>query len=248
MSKTIPDSREELKQWCLRKLGAPVLSIDVAEEQVQDRIDEAIQYYQDFHHDGTERVYFKHEVTTQNISDRFIDIEDPGIMSVNKLFAFSSGNINMFDIRYQIRLNDFYNFNNVSMINYQVARQHLALLDFLFDQQPSVRFNRVQNRIFVDFDWNNDIALGDFMIFDCLRAIDPEEWNSMYNDKMLKAYTTALIKEQWGENLSKFSGVAATGGVTLRGDKIKTEAQKEIESLKREFEMKYQNPLSFEIG
>lgn len=246
----MPDitSREELKDYCLRRLGAPVIQIDVAEEQVEDRVDDALQYFTEFHYDGVERIYLKHQISQTNIDNKFIDIQDPLVISVNRLIAFSSANINMFDIRYQVRLNDFYNFNNVSMIHYQITRQHLALLDFLFNNEPTIRFNRKQNRIFVDLDWTADVVLGDFLLFDCWRALDPEQWNTVYNDRMLKNLSTAMIKLQWGNNLSKYNGIALPGGVTLDGQKIKDEAEEEIEEIKHLIETGYQLPPEFFMG
>jgi hypothetical protein len=241
-------SRQGLIDYCLRRLGAPAIQIDVAEEQIEDRIDDALQYFTEFHYDGVERVYFKHQVVQSNIDNKFIDIQDPLIISVNRMFAFSSANINMFDIRYQVRLNDFYNFNNVSMIHYQITRQHLALLDFLFNNEPTIRFNRKQNRIFVDLDWTQDITLNDFFLFDCWRALDPDQWTAVYDDRMLKRLATALIKEQWGNNLSKYNGIQLPGGVTLDGQRLKEEALQEIADTKHMIETTYQLPIDFQVG
>jgi hypothetical protein len=242
------NSRAGLIQYCLRKLGSPVIQIDVAPEQIEDRIDDALEYFIDFHHDGVDKFYLKHQVSGTDVSNQYFDIEDPLIISVTRMFAYSSANINMFDIRYQIRLNDFYNFNNVSMIHYQVTRQHLALLDFLFDNEPTIRFNRLENRIYVDFSWTEDVLEGDFIIFECYRAVDPEATTTMYNDRMLKLYATALIKEQWGNNLSKYNGIALPGGVTLDGKSIKLEAQEEAEAIRHQIETMYQLPINFEMG
>lgn len=242
------NSRAGLIQYCLRKLGSPVIQIDVAPEQIEDRIDDALEYFIDFHHDGVDKFYLKHQVTDTDVMNKYFDIEDPLIVSVTRMFAYSSANINMFDIRYQIRLNDFYNFNNVSMIHYQVTRQHLALLDFLFDNEPTIRFNRLENRIYVDFSWSEDVREGDFIIFECYRALDPEATTTMYNDRMLKLYATALIKEQWGNNLSKYNAIALPGGVTLDGNRILLQAREEAEAIRHQIETMYQLPIDFEMG
>lgn len=242
------NSREDLKNYCLRKLGAPVIQIDVAEEQIQDRINDAFEYWHDFHYDGVDRYYFKKQITQDDINQQYINIEDPLIISVTNMFSFSSANINMFDIRYQIRLNDFYDFNNVSMIHYQITRQHLALLDFLFNQEPTIRFNRNENRIYMDLSWTQDVTIGDYYIFECYRATDPETWTTIYNDRMLKFYATALIKEQWGSNLKKFGNVQLTGGVTLNGQQIYEEGREEADQLRKEMMAAYQLPIDFFMG
>jgi hypothetical protein len=242
------NSRQDLAQYCLRRLGEPVISIDVSPDQVEDRLDDALQYFMDFHYDGVERYYLKHLVTEQNRLDGFFEIADPLIIAVTRVFAFSSANINMFDVRYQVRLNDFYNFQNVSMIHYVVMRQHLALLDFLFNMVPQLRFNRKQNKIYLDVDWQSDVVPGKYLCFDCFRALDPEEFVKVYDDLWLKKYATALIKRQWGNNLSKFTGIQLPGNVILDGQRILSEAQQEIIDAEQECQSIYSMPIEMQLG
>jgi hypothetical protein len=251
-----PNTKAALKEHCLRSLGKPVIDINVDDDQVDDRIDDALQYFAQYHYDGIERVYLKHQITQAEI-DRaatntsttatdtvdssitatwldgrgFIPVPD-SVLSVVKIFDFTDKNtVNMFDVRYQLRLNDLYDFSSESIIHYEMTMQHLDLLDHILVGEKPIRFNQHQNRLYIDMDWSQDVNVGDFIIIECYRKLDPATYTDVFNDIYLKRYTTALIKRQWGANLSKFEGVQMLGGVTLNGAKLFEEAQADIEKL-----------------
>ena len=269
----IPTSKSTFKEYCLRSLGKPVIEINVDEDQVDDRIDEALQYFAQYHYDGVERVYLKHAITQAEIdragtnssetaTDKvdnsitaawtegkgFIPVPD-SVMSVIKIFDFTDKNTtNMFDIRYQLRLNDLYDFSSESIIHYQMTRQHLDYLDHILVGEKPIRFNQHQNRLYIDMDWTNDLAVGEFLIIEAYRKLNPDTYTDIYDDIYLKRYATALIKRQWGANLSKFEGVQMLGGVTLNGAKLFEEAQQDIEKLEEQIQLAYELPPNYMIG
>ena len=269
----IPTSKSTFKEYCLRSLGKPVIEINVDEDQIDDRIDEALQYFAQYHYDGVERVYLKHAITQAEIdragtnssetaTDKvdnsitaawtegkgFIPVPD-SVMSVIKIFDFTDKNTtNMFDIRYQLRLNDLYDFSSESIIHYQMTRQHLDYLDHILVGEKPIRFNQHQNRLYIDMDWTNDLAVGEFLIIEAYRKLNPDTYTDIYDDIYLKRYATALIKRQWGANLSKFEGVQMLGGVTLNGAKIFEEAQADIEKLEEQIQLAYELPPNYMIG
>ena len=226
-----------------------VIEINVDDDQVDDRIDEALQYFAQYHYDGVERMYLKHQITTADITrgqsdastlvaDKvdssitatwkegtgFIPVPD-SVLSVVKVFDFTDkANLNLFDVRYQLRLNDLYDFSSTSVLHYQMTMQHLDFLDHILVGEKPIRFNQHQNRLYLDLDWGNDVKADDYIIIECYRKLDPTTYTDVFNDIYLKRYTTALIKRQWGANLSKFEGVQMLGGVTLNGAKLFEEA------------------------
>jgi len=299
-------TRQEFINYCLRRLGHPVIQINVDDDQVSDRVDDALQFFEDYHFDGCEKIYMKHQFTQADIDRRFIFCPDPVIfvMSVQS-FDDSTSSINMFDLRYQLRLHDLYDFTSVSYVSYEITMQHLRTLELLFSGTPQFRFNRKQNKIFLDIDWERDAEVGKYVVIQCMRAMRPDtitltgtltgttSSNTMtgtstifdqeilendiitlsdnqqvqvrkinspteivlanaltanissvtmtktgisdvWNDKFLKRYGTALIKYQWGSNLSKFAGIQMPGGVTLDGPRIMQEALEEINKLEEE--------------
>ena len=268
-----PNSRAALKEHCLRQLGKPVIEINVDDDQVDDRIDDALQYFAQYHYDGIERVYLKHKITQAEI-DRaatngsttatdtvdnsitatwldgkgFIPVPD-SVLSVVKVFDFTDKNtVNMFDVRYQLRLNDLYDFSSESVIHYEMTMRHLDFLDHILVGEKPIRFNQHQNRLYIDMDWSQDVNVDDFIIIECYRKLDPNTYTDIYNDIYLKRYTTALIKRQWGANLSKFEGVQMLGGVTLNGAKLFEEAQADIEKLEEQIQLAYELPPNYMIG
>ena len=269
----IPSSRTTFKEYCLRSLGKPVIEINVDEDQVDDRIDEALQYFAQYHYDGIERVYLKHAITQAEIdraatnssetaTDKvdnsitaawtegkgFIPVPD-SVMSVVKIFDFTDKNTtNMFDVRYQLRLNDLYDFSSESIIHYEMTRQHLDYLDHILVGEKPIRFNQHQNRLYIDMDWSNDLKVGEFLIIEAYRKLNPDTYTDIYDDIYLKRYATALIKRQWGANLSKFEGVQMLGGVTLNGAKLFEEAQADIEKLEEQIQLAYELPPNYMIG
>ena len=311
-----PVTRTEFKDYCLRRLGFPVIQINVDDDQVDDRIDDALQFFHDYHFDGVEKIYMKHRITQDDIDRKFIYCPDP-VIFVTKIFPFDDSNssINMFDLRYQLRLHDLYDFTSVSYVSYEITMQHITTLNMLFSGYPQHRFNRHQNKIFLDIDWSRDATLGEYVVIECYRKLAPDTVmltgtvtatntsnvmtgtgttfdqqilegdiitvggqdvqvnriisptqaylttnlttsvtaatatktgvSDVWDDRFLKQYATALIKYQWGTNLSKFAGVQMPGGVTLDGPRIMQEAQVEIDKI--ETEMQAYNVLPPEI-
>lgn len=249
MSASSPASRQELIDWCFRRLGDPVIEINVDDQQAEDRIDEAFQFYRDYHFDAIEQVYLKQQITQQDITNQYIELNDliTGVARVLPFTARTRG-IDLFDIRYQILLNDIYSIQSTDIIYYNQVKTQLNLLNDLLVGQKPIRFNRHQNRLYIDMDWSTDVAVGEFIIIECFRVIDPNTYPDVYNDSFLKRYAYALIKMQWGNNLKKFEGVQLPGGVTLNGQKIFDEAFEEIQALKEEADSRYTLPTDFFVG
>ena len=269
----IPTSRTTFKEYCLRNLGKGVIDINVSDDQAEDRIDEALQYFAQYHYDGVERMYLKHKITQSEIDraatntsvtatdtadnsisaswlegNGFIPIPE-SVLSVVKVFDFTDKNtVNMFDVRYQLRLNDLYDFSSESIIHYEMTMQHLDFLDHILVGEKPIRFNQHMNRLYIDMDWGNDVTVDDHIIIECYRKVDPSTYTDVFNDIYLKRYTTALIKRQWGANLSKFEGVQMLGGVTLNGAKLFEEANADIEKLEEQIQLAYELPPNYMIG
>ena len=260
-----PATRETLKQYALRALGKPVIEINVDDDQLEDRLDEALQYFAQYHYDGIRRTYLKYQYTeadktrltgnsdesvTKNSvttswkeGNNFLVVPE-SVISVINIFPFSNkSNMNLFDVRYQMRLNDLYDFSSTSVINYDIVLRHLDFLDHILVGEKPLRFNQHDNRLYIDMDWTNDLAVGEFLVIEAYRKLDPEQFTDVYNDIYLKRYVTALFKKQWGANLSKFDGVAMIGGVTLNGRQIYSEALQDIEKLETEIRSTFElNP------
>jgi hypothetical protein len=244
----VPTSRSEFKSYCLRKLGAPVIEINVEDDQVEDRIDEALKYYWDYHFDGTERIYYKHQVTSNNISDGYIVLPE-NIIGAVRIFDVSGSMVtnNIFDIRYQIALNDMYTLTSVSMIPYYMAFQHIQLLEQLLVGQQPIRYNRHNDRLYVDMNWDK-VNVGGYIIVEAYQVLDPEVYTDAWSDRWLTRYATALIKKQWGTNLTKFTGMQLPGGVQFNGDKIYNDAVAEIEQMEKDMSTSYSLPAFDLIG
>jgi hypothetical protein len=262
-----PATRSALKEYALRALGKPVIEINADDDQLEDRIDEALQFYAQYHYDGIKRTYLKYQLTAEDKtrlsavnpnsetatvgSDSTIWYEDnnflvvpESVVSVINILPFSNkGNLNLFDVRYQLRLNDLYDFSSTSVINYDVVLRHLDFLDHVLVGEKPIRFNQHDNRLYIDMDWSNDLATDEWIVIECYRKLDPNTYTDVYNDIFLKRYVTALFKKQWGANLSKFNGVTMIGGVTLNGQQIYTEALSDIEKLEQEIRSTFElNP------
>lgn len=244
-----PSSRQQLKDWCLKQLGAPVIDINVDDDQVEDRIDEAFQYYQQFHFDGTERTYVKHQITAEDLTNQWIPISDQ-IIGVTRIFPLASSNatVNMFDLRYQLRLHELYDFTSTSYVNYVLTMQHIRTLDMLFSGEQPIRFNRHTNKLYLDWNWVQYGTLGEYLIIEGTVITDPEQYTDVYNDRMLKKLATAYIKKQWGNNLKKFAGMQLPGGIQLNGQQIYNEAVNEIQQLEQEIRATYEAPPNFIMG
>lgn len=248
-----PTSRQELIDFCLRRLGEPVLEVNVDVDQIEDKVDDAIQKYQEFHSDATIRTYLKYQVTEDDVSNGYVPISS-NVLFVSKVFPFSStygSSGNLFDIRYQMFLNnmgDFINFAGDLAYLYQME-QYLSMIDLQLHGHPTVKFSRRQNRLYIwgDFE-DKDLQAGDYLVAEVYQTIDPDTHTSIYNDMFIKDYTTALIKQQWGANLSKFEGMQLPGGVTLNGRQIFEDATADIERLEEKLRAEQELPVDFFMG
>jgi hypothetical protein len=271
-----PSSRQELIDYCLRKLGAPVLEINLADEQIDDLVDDALQYFQERHFDGVERMYLKYKITEEDLNrgranptngvgivtttgtstisgvgtatfnfyenSNFIQVPD-SVIGIEKIFKFDTSSISagMWSIKYQLFLNDLYYFNSVELLQYAMVKTYLEDIDFLLSTDKQIRFNKRQNRLYLDIDWEAK-AKDTFIIIDCYRILDPNDFTKVYNDSFIKKYLTALMKRQWGQNLIKFRGVKLPGGIELNGREIYEDAERELESIRQRMSMDYELP------
>lgn len=248
-----PTSRQTLKDFALRKLGSPVIDINVDDSQLEDRLDDALQYYGSFHTDGFERVFLTHAVTSTDISNEYIDISaiDDSVISITKVFPYAqsvSSSTQFFDVRYQLALNDFYGLRSAgSLQNYVISQQHISMMQQILDPEFSFRFTRSKMRLHLDTKWD-DINEGDFLMFEAYAVIDPETYTKIYNDRWIKQYTTASFKRQWGANLSKFTGIQLPGGVEFNGQEIFNQANEEMEKLEELLRETYEEPPQFMVG
>lgn len=247
-------NRTDFTNYCLRRLGSPVIDINVEDTQVQDRIDDAIQYWQDYHFDGLQKVYWIHYVNDNDIANRYLDATQAvdtsnntlEIAGITRIFPVqdSQATVNMFDLRYQLRLNELYDFTSASYINYTLTQQHLRSLELMFTGEVPIRFQRHMQRLYIDWAWGaSEAPVGTVVVAEAYALINPDVYTLVWNDRWLKEYATVLIKRTWGENLKKFQGIQLPGGVMLNGDKIYEEATTEIERLEKEMEMNYGAPL-----
>ena len=272
-----PSTRQGLIDYCLRRLGAPVLEINVDDDQIDDLVDDALQYFQERHFDGVERMYLKYQIsqadidrgrgrntdgvgivttsatstsiagygtTTSNFyeTSNFIQIPD-SVIGIERIFRFDTSAISggMFSIKYQLFLNDLYYFNSVDLLQYAMTKSYLEDIDHLLTTDKQVRYNKRQDRLYLDIDWKAQTA-GDYIVIDCYRILDPATFTGVYNDSFLKKYLTALIKRQWGQNLIKFNGVKLPGGIELNGRQIYDDAEKELADIQSRMAMDYELP------
>jgi hypothetical protein len=268
-----PSTRQGLIDYCLRKLGYPVLEINVDDDQIDDLVDDAIQYFNERHFDGMERVYLKHKLTpeeknivrtgvtttsaTTNVgitsisyeeSNNFIQLPDSviGVFNVFKSDAntISSG---LFNIKYQLFLNDLYYYGALDLLNYAMVKTHLEDISRIITPDVQLRFNKKQHRLYLDIDWAM-VNSNSYIIIDCFRFVDPSDFPKVYNDWWLKKYLTSLIKRQWGINMSKFQGVQLPGGITLNGRQLYDDAVLELEKLEEQLHNEYELPPMDMIG
>ena len=270
-----PSTRQELIDYCLRQLGAPVLEINVDDDQIDDLVDDALQYFTERHFDGVEKMYLKYKITqgdidrgratgtsgvgivtttgTSNIvgtattfsfyeTSNYIQVPD-SVIGVEKIFKFDTSSISggMFSIKYQLFLNDLYYFNSVELLQYSMTKAYLETIDFLLTTDKQIRFNKRQDRLYLDIDWGSQ-DVDTFIVLECYRALDPTSFTQVFNDSFVKKYLTALIKRQWGQNLSKFKGVKLPGGIELNGGEIFQQAEQELSDIKSRMSMEYELP------
>ena len=262
----IPTTREELKQYALRKLGAPVIQINVDDEQLEDSLDDAIQMFNEYHFDGVERALFKHEITAEDIENGYIDTNDinlvgpndydqvadgKSIVSVTKVFQFDQGGAgsNMFSVRYQMALNDTYGLRyGGDMTNYYITQTYIKLLADFLDPEKQVRFSRVTNKLYIDMNWKDLVSVGDFLVIDCYVALNPNDYPEIYNDILLKRYVTASFKKQWASNLNKYQNISLPGGVQFNADTLMSSAMEEMNQIEETMQDKYELPPDFFTG
>ena len=263
-----PNSKDGLKEYALRKLGKPVLEINVDDDQVDDLIDDAIQYFHERHGEGIDRVFLKHKLlgvekttltgvasTTTVTSTQggipsleyeenanFLPLPD-SVIGVNKVFKMDSSSISdgLFNIKYQIFLNDLYYYGAIDLLNYAQVKSYLETIDYLLNPDTQVRFNKKNSKLYLDIDLK-ELTENHYLIIDCYRVVDPESETAVYNDHWLKQYTTSLIKKQWGQNLIKFQGVKLPGGLELNGRQIYDDAVAEIEKHEEKLMTEYALP------
>ena len=265
-----PASRQELINYCLRKLGAPVLEINVAEEQLDDLVDDALQYFNERHFDGVEKMFLKYKLTQQDIergrskggnynreigittgtsatrsvqweeNSNYIPVPDT-VIGIERVFKLDNRTIasNLFNVNYQLFLNDIYWFSSTEMLNYYVTKRYLEDIDWIVNPQRPIRFNKRQGRLYIDTSWDT-LNPDDYILIECYRILDPNDFTKVYNDSFLKMYLTSLIKKQWGQNLIKFQGVKLPGGIELNGRQIYDDSIKELEQIRERMLSEYE--------
>lgn len=244
----LPTDRTSFKAWCLRELGDGAIEINVTDSQVEDRVDEALQYYGDYHFDATDKIYFKYQITQQDKDNKYITMPD-NIIGVVQLFPISSSTVgqSMFDVRYQLALNDIWTFTGTSMVPFYMTYNRIQFIEQMLIGQQPIRFNRHVNRMYCDMDWNQ-LAVGEYIVAEAYQIIDPAIYPKVWTDRWLMKYATQLIKRQWGANLKKFSGMTMPGGLQFNGQAIYDEAVQEIAKMEEEMLNSYSLPASMMIG
>jgi len=244
----IPVDRTTFKEYCLRRLGKPLNEVNIDEDQLQDRIDDALQYFWDYHFSGSEKTYYKYQITSQDQINRYITMPDNIIGVVNMFPVGQALNTNnLFNIRYQIALNDLYTLTSVSMVPYYMALQHVQFLEQMLVGQQPLRYNRYVNRCYIDMDWSI-VNVGDYIILEAYQVVDPAVYTKVWTDRWLQRYATCLIKQQYGTNLKKYGSMPLPGGITFNGQKIYDEATEERKELEDEMINSYSLPVTDMIG
>lgn len=245
----IPNTRQKLIDYCLRALGHPVIEINVDDDQIEDRVDEAIQFYQEFHSDAVVRNLLKHQVTQTDINNGYISLAaGANILSINNVFNISNNNsgTSLFSVDYQLHLHDVFDLNSGSfggIINYELTKQYLSLIDRNVNGvYEMIEYSRHKGRVNFHTDTLKDLGVGNYVVFDGYSAVDPETFAGVYNDMFLKKYTAALVKRQWGLNLIKFEGMTLPGGVTMNGRAIYDDAITDIEKLEEKIRLEHELP------
>lgn len=244
-----PATRNEFKAYVLRRLGSPLLSINVTDDQVEDRINDGLKLFRDYHFDGTTKVYLRHQLTEQDKTNKYITVPDD-IQGIHRIFDISGiANVGsgMFDIRYQIALNDLYTLTTQSMVPFFMSMQHLQFIETLLMGQKPIRFNRHENKLHIDMRWDS-IATGNWIVAECYQTLNPTLNLDVWADPWLQDYVTALVKQQWGNNIKKFGGMQLPSGQIMNGQIIFDEAKQEIAELRERLKTDYTYPLEFLMG
>lgn len=245
------NSRQGLIDYCLRALGEPVLEVNVDPDQVEDRISEALQFYQEYNYDATKLVYYVHEITQDDINNMYLPLSDQ-ILYVERILPLSSSDssVNMFDVKYQLHLNDVYHLGNLgNLAYYEQVQQNLAMYDMKIGSGATEfsQFERHENRLYLQVD-AEDLHVGSKVIIKATSIVDPESFPKVYNDMYVKRYATALIKRQWGTNIKKFEGMQLPGGVTINAQQMFDEANEEIQRIEEEMRLSHELPVNFFVG
>jgi hypothetical protein len=244
-----PTTRKEFKEWCLRKLGKPVIEINVDLDQVEDRVDEALSYYWDYHFDGTERTFLKHEITQDDIDNRYISIPE-NIIGAVRIFNLGS-NITagggMFNVTYQFVLNNIHDLTNYNTTNFVMSMAHLQYMEEILVGEQPIRYNRHVNKLHIDTDWDR-LEVGSYVVAEVYQIVDPNTYADVWKDRWLQNYAAAKIKYQWGSNLTKFNGMTLPGNIQFNGEQILNDAREEIQKLEEEMISSYSLPVIDMIG
>lgn len=244
-----PTTKAEFKEWCLRKLGKPVIEINVDQDQVDDRIDEALSYYWDYHFDGSEKIYYKYQVTEQDKTNKYITIPENIIGAVN-IFDLSSSIVTgsgMFNVQYQFVLNNLYELVNFELVHFWMAMEHIQFMEKMLVGSQPIRYNRHMNRLYIDTNWER-LQVGSYIIVEAYQIVDPADYVDIWKDRWLQNYATAKIKYQWGSNLTKFQDMQLPGGVKFNGEKIMNDAEADIKKMEEEMISSYSLPVYSLIG
>jgi hypothetical protein len=266
-------TKDGLIDYAFRRLGAPVIEINVDRQQAEERLEDAIQFFTERHFDGVEKALFNYAVTQDDIDQGFLNVDNFGaingasgegegdtptgkdVVSVVRVFRFGAGTSNMFNVRYQMALNDYFGINRnlfngtaMGIASYSSTKRYISLIEQQFEPEKQIQFNKVTNKLHIDMDWNDDVTVGKNLLIEAFVAINPDIFGEIYNDILLKKYFTALLKKQWGDNLSKFDNVALPGGAVMRGGQIVAEANEEIMRLEQEVLLTYELPINFTVG
>jgi hypothetical protein len=250
-----PTTRSELKDYCLRRLGFPVIDINVDDDQLEDRIDDALGKYRDYHYDGTETTYLAHKITNADVLNKYVRLAD-SIVGVRRVLPYNGASVsstnpsgfNIFDINYQLRLNDFYNLTASSYTYYVIAQQHLSTLDMVVTGDFPYLYNKKTNRLHIQADWGNRFAVDNYICFEATRIVDPDCYSKIFNDTWIKEYTTALFKLQWGSNITKYANYTLPGGLVVNGEKIYNDAMEEVSNLQEKLRDVYEEPPQMIVG
>ena len=238
-----PTTKAELKEYCLRRLGKPVIEINIDDDQMDDRIDEAILFYQDYHFDGTLKTFLKHQVTETDKTNEYITVGNDfiGIINIFDIGDATSTN-NLFNVRYQIALNDLYDLSRYDLVPFFMNFQNIRFIEEMLVGKQPLRYNRHQNRLHIDMDWGK-VTADDYIIAEGYQKINPDTYTDVYNDRWLQRYVTCLFKIQWGSNLTKFTGMQLPGGVQFNGEQILQQGLDEKQRLEDEMISSYSLPV-----
>jgi hypothetical protein len=230
-----PDTRQEFVEYVLRKIGAPVIQINVAEDQVEDRVDEAVSFWRDYHYNGSQLVYLKHQLTEDDVENGWIDMPK-NILGISKVFDLSSSissGSGIFNVQYQFVLTNIQDITSYNLQHYYMTMQNLEFMQEILVGRPLIRYNRHVNRLHIDTSAGNLVA-GEYVVVEAYDVIDPNTYTDVWSDRWLQNYAAVLIREQWGLNLTKFSNMQLVGGVSFNGEQILQEARDERQRMEED--------------